>query len=96
MASWGDVTTYNNMIKDLDDFSRSLGSAHAAMTTAAHVCTQVMENDAASAKAAQNVQKCCEKYKEASDLAQKLKRSLEQERDDMIEYLRSLEELEDN
>lgn len=65
------------------------------MLTAANTCSQIMEGDIASLKACKNVALSCKKYEEAAELAQKLMQALAQERDDIIEYLRSLEELED-
>lgn len=95
MANWGDVEVYNEMISDLGTFCTELGNACQVMLTAVNTCMQVMENDKASLKACRNVALSCKKYEEAAELAQKLAVALQEERDDLIEYLRKLEDIDD-
>lgn len=94
MATWGDVETYNDMISDLGTFCTEINNACGIMMTAANTCVQIMEEDKASLNASKNVALSCKKYEEAAELAQKLMKALEKERDDIVEYLHSLEELE--
>ena len=94
MASWGEVEVYNDMISALETFCTELGNACQVMLTAVNTCVQVMESDKASLKASKNVALSCLKYEEAAELAQKLAKALEEERNDMIEYLRKMEEID--
>lgn len=95
MASWGDIEVYNEMISDLGTFCNELGEACQVMLSAVNTCMQVMENDKASLKACKNVALSCKKYEEAAGLAQKLAMALAEERDDVIAYLRTLDDLDD-
>ena len=94
MASWGEVEVYNEMISDLGAFCNEIKNATSIMMTAANTCAQIMGEDIASLKSVKNVALSCKKYEEATELAGKLQIALAEERDDMIEYLRTLDELD--
>ena len=95
MASWGDVETYNNMISDLGTFCKDVKTSCGVMLSAANTCVQMMEKDKASLEASKKVALSIKQYEEATVLAEKLAKALEEERNDMIAYLRSIEDLED-
>lgn len=95
MASWGDVDVYNEMIDDLGTFCTELTSACETMVTAANACANIMENDKAALSASKNVALSVQQYGEARELAQNLMRALAEERDEIIEYLKTLDELDD-
>lgn len=94
MASWGDVEVYNEMIADLGTFYQTIGSSRQLMLGAAQTCMDNMESDRASLNAYKSVIASAAKYEEAMELAGALAKALEEERDDLIEYLRKLDELE--
>ena len=94
MASWGDVQVYDEMIADLGTFYQTIGNSCEVMLVAAQTCMDNMESDKASVKAYKSVTDSVKKYEEARELAAKLARALEEERNDLIEYLRKLDELE--
>lgn len=94
MASWGDVQTYNDMIDDLYSFSTTVKGACDTLLTAAATCADAMQNDKASLQASKNVIESAKKYEEAIGLAGNLAKALAEERDGLIEYLKALEELE--
>lgn len=94
MASWGDIQTYNDMIDDLYSFATTVREACDTLVVAAKTCADAMENDKASLQASKNVIMSAEKYEEAITLAGNLAKALAEERDELIEYLKALEELE--
>lgn len=94
MASWGDVEVYNQMISDLGTFCQTIGNTRELMLTAAQTCMDNMESDIASLKAYKSVVASAAKFEEAGDKASALAKALEEERDDLIEYLKTLDVLE--
>lgn len=93
-GSWGDVQTYNEMIADLGSFNNSVNEACGVMIAAAQTCLDNMESDPASLSASKNLRNSVVKYQEATATAAALARELEAERDALIEYLRTLEEMD--
>lgn len=94
MASWGDIEVYNEMISDLGVFVQTINEACTVMLGAAQTCMDNMESDAASIKAYKNVTASVREYQEAIDQSKKLANDLAEERDRIIEYLRTLEQIE--
>lgn len=94
MASWGEVQVYNEMIEDIGTFIQTVNTACETLMSAAKTCVDNMESDKASLIASKNVLSSVQKYEEAIEAAQKLVNNLTEERDDMIEYLKQLEEME--
>ena len=94
MASWGDVQTYNDMLDDLQTFCTRVQEACNVLTVAAKTCVDQMESDKASLQASRNVLVSVQKYQEALEMAISLANALTEERDDMIEYLKSLEDMD--
>ena len=94
MASWGDVQTYSDMIDDLQTFATKIQETCNILSVAAKTCVESMESDTASLQASKNVLMSVEKYEEAIALAVNLAKALSQEQKDIIEYLRTLEELD--
>ena len=95
MADWGDVQTYNDMIDDLQSFAAAISETCNVLAVAAQTCVDAMESDKASLQAAGKVAMSCKKYEEAIALAAGLANSLGEERDDLIEYLRALESMDE-
>ena len=93
-SSWGDVQVYNEMISDLGSFNTSVNEACCVMLNAAQTCLDNMESDKASLSASKNLRNSVVKYQEATATATALARELSEERDALIEYLRSLEEMD--
>ena len=94
MASWGDVQTYNDMIDDLQSFCAKVQDSCNVLTVAAKTCVDAMESDKASLQASKNVLLSVKKYEEAVEIARNLASALSEERDDLIEYLKTLEEMD--
>ena len=95
MGSWADVEVYNEFIQDLANFCSTLEESCAMMATAAQTCLDNMENDAASVKAAKRVSETLKKYQEAEKEAVALAKALEEERDELIRYLQSVEDMDE-
>ena len=93
MASWGDVAAYDEMIGELGTFCQQIGEACAILQSAANTCVDALQGDKASLAAAREVVVSAKKYEEAIELATKLAQALAQERDDLVEYLKTIEEL---
>jgi len=93
MPSWGDVEVYNQMIDDLATFRTQVNAGCAVIATGVNTCLETMQQDAASLKAARQVNESVKTYAKAMEMAEKLEKDLAEERDDIIEYLRRLEEL---
>jgi len=93
MPSWGDVEVYNQMIDDLAKFRTQVNAGCAVIATGVNTCLETMQQDAASLKAARQVNESVKTYAKAMEMAEKLEKDLAEERDDIIEYLRRLEEL---
>ena len=94
MASWGDVQTYNDMIDDLQTFCTRVQETCNILSVAAKTCVDAMESDKASLQASKNVLLSVKKYEEALEQAVSLANALAEERDDLIEYLKTLEEMD--
>ena len=93
-GSWADVQVYSEMIDELGRFCASITECCNTMEFAALTCKANMENDAASLKAEKNVLKSARELAVSAQMAKKLAEDLEEERQAIIVYLHSLEELD--
>lgn len=95
MSSWGEVESFNQMIDALSVFQTKVSESVAVIGTAVQTCVDNMESDQASLKAQKNVGESLVKYQEATELAGKLAKALSEKRDEIVEYLRLVERMDD-
>lgn len=95
MSSWGEVESFNQMIDALSVFQTKVNESTAVIGTAVQTCVDNMESDKASLSAAKNVAASIVKYQEATELAANLAKALAEKRDELVEYLRLVENMDD-
>lgn len=95
MSSWAEVDSFNQMIEALSVFQAKVNESSAVIGSAVQTCVDNMENDKASLSAAKNVAASRVKYQEATELAANLAKALAEKRDEIVEYLRLVEEMDD-
>ena len=95
MANWGDVQCYNEIIEEIGNFCTKVEESCQVMLAAVQTCMDNMEGDEASLTAQKNVLLSLKKYEEAISTAHKLASDLSEERDDLVEYLRKLREMDE-
>lgn len=88
------IEAIDNLMSDLDTFCNQINAAKNSLVMAANVCMQVMNNDMGSAQAVKDVATACQGYEDAIVLSQKLQMRLGEKRQEIIEYLNILKELE--
>ncbi len=96
MANWGDVACYDTMIEEIGTFCTKVENSCQVMLTAVQTCMDNMEGDEASLTAQRNVLLGVKKYEEAVSTARTLAAKLSEERDDLVEYLRRLREMDES
>lgn len=92
MASWADLQDYDEMIEALNSFCSDVSGACETMTAAAQQCVSALENDVTSLKASKQVLLSVNEYNEAIVKAQNLISCLEEEKQAIIEMLKSMDE----
>ena len=94
MADWADISAYDEMIEELRQFCNQLNSASETMLAAAQKCVAALSNDVASMKESKQVALSVKGYLEAIQQAQALAAALEEERQDIIDMVKTIDDRE--
>ena len=96
MASWTDLEAYNKMIEQLGQFSKAVIRECGYIDGAATDMVLLMEDRELSLRGYDEMMKTKESFAEIARTALFLAQELAEERDALSEYLRGLDELEEN
>lgn len=95
MADWADIAAYDEMIEELGRFCSQVNEASEVMLAAAQKCVAALSNDIASMKASKQVALSVKGYQEAVQQAQALAAALGEERQDIVDTLKMIDDTDD-